>query len=144
MNQDKIEVQRQRILSEGFSELSKVLETYTSSVRQCKNENPDCDATVLGSLTRELEFAKLLSIQQKPYRGLSCDTLIRQIRNLEPTSLCDILKHSNQHRNKKKRYGSSDKYGMEFSIHKTCDVKYLLNQISDSLEQKLCGQTLNN
>lgn len=143
MNQDKIEVQRQRILNEGFSELLKVLETYTSSVRQCKNGNPNCDATVLGSLIRELEFGKLLPIQQKPYGGLSCDTLVRQIRNLKPTSLCDILEHSKQHRNKKNRHGSSNENEMELSIHKTCDVKFLLNQISDSLEQKFCGQSLN-
>lgn len=138
MNQDKIEIQRQRILNEGFSELSKVLENYTSSVRQCKNQDPNCDATVLESLTKELEFGKLLPIQQNSYRDLSCDTLIRQIRNLKPTSLCDIFKNSKQHRNRKKRSSISNEYEM------TCDVKFLLNQISDSLEQKLCGQTLNN
>jgi hypothetical protein len=89
----QIEQSRLATLERILAYLNTILQGYTSGERQCreyKGQHVFCDALVLGDLIRELKAIRLFPIPEAASLEISVANLLKALRDMRPTSLCQI------------------------------------------------------
>lgn len=85
---DEIQSYRQNILTEFLLTLSRLLELYGSSHRQC-HQDPDCDALALGKLIQGLKNAGLYPVPEPSTLKRPIQELFSTVRAIDLSALCE-------------------------------------------------------
>lgn len=84
---DEIQSNRRKILTKFLETLSRLLELYGSSDRQC-HQNSDCDALALGKLIQGLKSAGLYPLPEPSTLDRSIQDLFLRVRAMDLTAIC--------------------------------------------------------
>ncbi|KAH0538932.1 hypothetical protein FGG08_004523 [Glutinoglossum americanum] len=127
---NSINAKRQAAISSTLCTLQSFLQKYQGSTILCrKGGTPgfNCDAMVLGGLTKGMASIGLLPPPIPPYEGLSFTKLVGGIRDMQLPALCDSSKHPN---------------GWELYSSPPCGVKHGVQSSINIIEARIRGLSL--
>ncbi|MCJ1287989.1 hypothetical protein MMC26_007342 [Xylographa opegraphella] len=90
----KINVSREKALTEIFSYVQSVLKSYQGGKEICPFSGRRCSAMILGSLTMELAAMGLLQPSKCPYIGFSYRTVTQHLSEIKILQLCGLPSES--------------------------------------------------